>query len=91
MMCRDTLVVLMAGLVACSVEPGPASPAGGGDGVPDPCTPGRWYQDADADGFGDPFVAVDGCPAPDGFVAEGGDCDDADPAAFPGAVWYPDI
>lgn len=42
-------------------------------------TPGRWYPDADGDGYGDaaatPTVA---CDAPARFVADGTDCDDTD-------------
>jgi hypothetical protein len=42
-----------------------------------------WYVDADGDGVGAaPYVA---CEAGDA-VATGGDCDDADPGAFPGGV-----
>lgn len=78
-------------LMGCEAEPQPSPSAGGGDDPAEPCTPERWYQDADLDGFGDPFLAVDGCPAPEGFVADGSDCDDADPAAYPGASWYPDL
>lgn len=39
----------------------------------------RWYadNDGDGDGAGQP---VDACPAPAGFVATNGDCDDDDPA-----------
>jgi hypothetical protein len=35
-----------------------------------------WYVDADADGFGDPSASVDACDAPEGYIAEAGDCDD---------------
>ncbi len=45
----------------------------------------RWYADADGDGYGDPDEAVDACAAPEGRVADGADCDDADPAFHPGA------
>jgi len=52
------------------------------DGNPDVLT---LWDDDDADGFGDDaagsFVA---CPA-DGFVEQGGDCDDGDPAISPDA------
>ncbi len=44
-----------------------------------------YYVDADADGFGDDATAVSGCSAPDGYVEDGGDCNDADVAYHPGA------
>jgi hypothetical protein len=45
-----------------------------------------WYQDADGDGAGDPSVALAQCAPPAGaWVADGTDCDDADPGVFPGA------
>ncbi len=42
-----------------------------------------FYVDADEDGHGagDPYLA---CEAPPGYVASNDDCDDSDPAAFPG-------
>ncbi|MEN9787908.1 MAG: hypothetical protein RLZZ299_3172 [Pseudomonadota bacterium] len=36
-----------------------------------------WYADHDLDGFGDAAVSDAACDAPDGFVADGTDCDDA--------------
>ncbi len=53
-----------------------------------------WYWDGDGDGYGSdvpiPGVVdvpvVVGCAQPAGYVAEGGDCDDADPAINPGAA-----
>ncbi len=42
-----------------------------------------WYADADADGFGDPGVYVFGCEAPEGYVANGFDCDDTDDTVSP--------
>jgi hypothetical protein len=44
-----------------------------------------WYADGDGDGFGDPSISELGCEPGVGFVATGDDCDDADPAVFPGA------
>ena len=48
--------------------------------------PDTYYADADADGFGDPAVSQSvptGSPAPDGYVANAGDCDDTDNARHP--------
>ena len=45
-----------------------------------------WYVDGDGDGYGDDSTAVEACVAPAGSVAEGGDCDDSDPAYAPGAA-----
>jgi hypothetical protein len=45
-----------------------------------------WYADADGDGHGDAEVFEEACEPPDGYVADGDDCDDAEPAAFPGAA-----
>ncbi|MFZ5482576.1 MAG: putative metal-binding motif-containing protein, partial [Myxococcota bacterium] len=42
-----------------------------------------WYADGDADGWGDDTVATDSCTAPDGYVDDAGDCDDADAASSP--------
>jgi hypothetical protein len=44
-----------------------------------------WYLDHDGDGFGDAAYSQDACSAPTGFVADGTDCDDLEPAAYPGA------
>jgi hypothetical protein len=45
-----------------------------------------WYTDADADGYGDDATAQKSCqPLGDGFVLDGGDCDDADGRYHPGA------
>ncbi len=43
-----------------------------------------WYADLDADGYGDPTNTVSTCSEPDGYVCDGGDCDDGDPEINPG-------
>jgi large repetitive protein len=45
-----------------------------------------WYTDADADGFGDPTSERLSCEADASEVADATDCDDTDPAVFPGAI-----
>lgn len=75
-----------------STHPGAEEVCGGGDedcdGTVDEADAAgstAWYTDADGDGWGsDPSVG-DACVAPDGAVAQGGDCDDADPGSAPGA------
>lgn len=42
------------------------------------------YPDADGDGFGADAGALTTCDVPSGWVTVGGDCDDAEPDAFPG-------
>ncbi len=42
-----------------------------------------WYLDYDGDGFGGPLSEV-ACVAPNGWLAVGGDCDDADARTAPG-------
>ena len=56
--------------------------ADGGDGCEQPVT---WYSDRDGDGFGDPIETRSACARPAGYVPEGGDCDDDDERAHPGA------
>ena len=46
----------------------------------------EWYADVDEDNFGDEDAVTLGCEAPDGSVAEAGDCDDTDATVHPGAV-----
>ncbi len=45
-----------------------------------------WYRDEDGDGYGDPGVTTRACEQPSGWVDDSSDCDDQDPAVFPGAV-----
>jgi hypothetical protein len=49
-----------------------------------------WYADRDGDGIGTGSSFERACSPSAGFVAEAGDCDDSDPAVFPGAVEYCD-
>lgn len=45
-----------------------------------------WFLDADGDGWGSDAEMVLACAAPEGRVAGGGDCDDADRSVYPGAA-----
>jgi hypothetical protein len=45
-----------------------------------------WYADADGDGYGDSAAPLAACDAPADSAAQGGDCDDGDPARSPGAA-----
>jgi hypothetical protein len=51
-----------------------------------------WYRDGDGDGYGG-AETVTACAQPSGYVAAGGDCDDAHDVAHPGAaeIWYDGI
>ena len=44
-----------------------------------------FYEDLDGDNFGNSNISIMACVAPDGFVANNNDCDDANPDVFPGA------
>ena len=63
------------------------------NGVDDNCNtqidegfPGPYYFDADGDGYGNPASAQPQCAPPAGWTLQGGDCDDANPAAHPGGT-----
>ena len=43
-----------------------------------------WYADGDEDGYGVDDDTVTACDQPEGYAAEGGDCDDEEEDAFPG-------
>jgi len=55
------------------------------DGEVDEGVLSTWYADADGDGFGDAAVAIEACESGPGWVADTGDCDDANSAIHPGA------
>ena len=44
-----------------------------------------WFEDADADGYGNTFVTLEACEQPSGWVADDTDCDDEDDSVYPGA------
>ena len=49
-----------------------------------------FYRDKDGDGFGDKFFPVYSPTAPEGFVSNNTDCDDANPTITPNVTWYID-
>jgi hypothetical protein len=51
-----------------------------------PCDGATWFVDADGDGHGDAATMSDACPVPEGAVAVGDDCDDAEPDRYPDAA-----
>ena len=55
------------------------------DGATDEGVEQTWYQDADGDSYGDLATATSACTAPEGFLADASDCNDRDPATYPGA------
>lgn len=63
---RTTIIILTSIILilalSCSNEPA--------------CTEQTWYQDSDADGFGNPNQTKLACTKPNGFVADNRDCDD---------------
>ncbi len=44
-----------------------------------------WYADVDGDGYGDATATVFACDAPQGYTANGNDCDDTNAATNPSA------
>jgi hypothetical protein len=47
-----------------------------------------WYQDSDADDYGDVSVYTTACDAPPGYVDNGDDCDDTDSTTSPVALEF---
>jgi hypothetical protein len=49
-----------------------------------------YYEDADADGYGNASSTLAACSPPSGYVTDTTDCDDATASTFPGApdTWY---
>jgi len=52
----------------------------------DPVDPSSWYLDSDEDGYGVDESLVESCDAPDGYIAQGEDCDDGAGGINPGAT-----
>ena len=50
-----------------------------------------WYEDNDVDGWGNDAVTLEQAGQPDGYVDQGGDCDDNDFTVNPGAVEHCDL
>ncbi len=56
------------------------------DGSIDEDVKNTYYQDSDADGFGNASVSVQACAAPTGYVSNNTDCNDNNAAVKPGAI-----
>jgi hypothetical protein len=46
----------------------------------------KWYRDFDKDGFGDATQVITACTKPEGYVANGSDCNDRDEFIYPNAL-----
>jgi len=56
------------------------------DDDPDVADQQTWYRDGDEDGYGDESLVAEACEAPESYVGQGEDCDDADPDVNPDAT-----
>jgi hypothetical protein len=56
------------------------------NGVVDEFVLTTFYRDQDGDGYGNATITTQACSAPVGYVAQAGDCDDANAARHPGAA-----
>ena len=56
------------------------------DGQVDEGVTQTYFSDADQDGFGDPESTIQACESPAGTVPNGNDCDDSNPAVYPGTT-----
>ena len=63
---------------------GPGDSGGPGDGDTG-CDEQTWYPDEDSDGYGDDVRAYESCEGQEGWIGQGGDCDDGDASIHPGA------
>jgi hypothetical protein len=83
----------------CNDAAGSAHPDGTevcGDGIDNDCNDETdedaavdaptWYADDDGDDFGDPDTSLVRCDAPDGYVANGTDCNDDSEDSYPGGT-----
>lgn len=57
---------------------------GGSDNSTNPQDFVDWHPDSDGDGYGDPAISISACSQPAGHVLDDNDCDDTNPAIFPG-------
>ena len=55
------------------------------DGLIDDGASEAWFEDQDADGYGSDSSLVESCDPAPGFIAVSGDCDDSNPAIYPGS------
>jgi hypothetical protein len=58
------------------------------DGTVDEDATTTYFADTDADTHGDPAAPIEACVMPEGYAGTATDCDDADPAQYPGASEY---
>ncbi len=49
-----------------------------------------FYEDSDADGFGNPNSTSQACNTPTGYVSDNTDCNDNDANEFPNQTWHKD-
>lgn len=60
------------------------------DGQTDEGVLTTYFQDADADGSGNPNAVLLACTQPMGYVTNNADCNDSNPLEKPGQLWYAD-
>lgn len=82
--CHHTLVFLIA-LMGCRSGVVPTDGAATDGLDEDDCTQATWYLDRDGDSFGSDLDTLEDCEGAEGYVAQGGDCDDFDAEVHPDA------